>query len=147
MDNEQKRPRRLLLTGGVQSDQEVSRYVRNGIVADWWTSPMSDAGIISIGQDPGIRNGGGKEVSGPVDRRVDVVSAPARRRENAESSGFGRGLRGFIDVIPRLCRMASVVSPCTLWIAVEPMGEDDAVGTQLVSSVSKTQHTGGGNIL
>jgi len=66
MDHEQKRLSRFVLTVSFESDQKVPRYISNGVTANWLVNPMSDVGIVSIGQDSGIRNGCRKEVARPV---------------------------------------------------------------------------------
>src|SRR3569833_348852 len=125
VDDEQKRPCRFPSTVSFESDQKVPRYVPNRIADNRLASPMSYMGIVSVGQDSGIRNGRGKEVTGPVYGGVGAVPALVGCRERDESPGFGRGLRGLIVVIVRLPRIASFVPPCTLWMASESMDKDD----------------------
>jgi hypothetical protein len=88
MDHKQKGLSRFFSTACFESYQKIPRYISNGVATNWLANPMSDVGIVSIGQDSGIRNGRRKEVAGPVCSRVGAILALVGPREGDESRGF-----------------------------------------------------------
>ena len=127
VDNENKRSRRFLSTASLESDQEVPGNISDSVASDRLVHPMFDTGIVSMGQDAGVRDGRRKEGTGPEYGGVGIILVLVGCREKTESSCLGRGFGGFVDAIFRQPGISFLVRPCTPWVAGKPVDKDDTV--------------------
>lgn len=95
---------------------------------------MSQVGIVAVCEDSSEWYGDWNQVSGPIDRSIRAASM-IRAREWIQFSNFGGRFIEFavIALLVLAPLGASLMSPCSFWVAGEPVNEDDAFGLAKIS--------------